>query len=63
MGIAPALNQARRLFDRVEKPDVLYWNAQLFTAGFVVLDYTKPELHGIDRTCGESFASNGLQIR
>jgi hypothetical protein len=42
MGIAPDLNQSRRLFDRVEKPDVLYWNAQLFTAGFVVLDDTKP---------------------
>ena len=63
MGIDPALDQARGLLDRVEKPDVQYGNPQQFTAGFIVLDDAKPELHGIERTGGEDFASNCLQVR
>jgi hypothetical protein len=62
MGIAPALNQACSLLDSVEKPDVLHWNAQLFTAGFVVFDDAKPEVHGIESAGGKRLASQHLYI-
>jgi hypothetical protein len=63
MGIGSAFNQARRLLDRVGKPDVPYWDTEEFTARLVVLDHAKPERHGIERTSGKSFVSNRLQIR
>jgi hypothetical protein len=63
MGITSAPDQAGRRFDRFEEPDVLYWNVQQLTAGFIVLDHAKPEVHGIESTGGQRLATQHLYIR
>jgi hypothetical protein len=63
MRLASALDQARRLLDGLAKPNVMHRNTQQFTARLVILDDTKPELHGIESSGSHGFIPDRLQIR
>lgn len=63
MRLASALNQPRRLLDSLAEPNVLHCDAQQFTTCFVILDHSKPKLHRIERSRGDGFIPDGLQVR